>query len=241
MRVGEAARDRNHAAQARGRGSLAGLRAAGEEARHRRPHPLRRGGRSRGCELARLDAEVEDERRGRRDVLRFAFASGPVSTRRSRASARCRCRPISPASAPTDARDRSDYQTIYRPATKAPSPRRPPACISRRTCFARLDARGIEPPLRDPACRRRHLPAGQGRRHRRPPHACRMGRRSSADDGRARSTRRARAGGRIVAVGTTSLRLLESAAGEDGTIAPFRGRYGDLHHPRLPLPRRRCC
>ena len=35
---------------------------------------------------------------------------------------------------------------------------------------------------------------------------------------------RARArGGRIVAVGTTALRLLESAAAEDGTLAPFRG------------------
>jgi len=32
-----------------------------------------------------------------------------------------------------------------------------------------------------------------------------------------------RAGGRVVAVGTTSLRLLESAAGEDGTLAPFTG------------------
>ena len=31
------------------------------------------------------------------------------------------------------------------------------------------------------------------------------------------------AGGRIVAVGTTALRLLESAAAEDGTIRPFRG------------------
>jgi len=31
------------------------------------------------------------------------------------------------------------------------------------------------------------------------------------------------AGGRIIAVGTTSLRLLESAAGEDGIIAPFEG------------------
>jgi S-adenosylmethionine:tRNA ribosyltransferase-isomerase len=30
-------------------------------------------------------------------------------------------------------------------------------------------------------------------------------------------------GGRIVAVGTTSLRLLESAAGDDGAIAPFSG------------------
>lgn len=31
------------------------------------------------------------------------------------------------------------------------------------------------------------------------------------------------AGGRVIAVGTTSLRLLESAAGEDGVIAPFAG------------------
>lgn len=30
-------------------------------------------------------------------------------------------------------------------------------------------------------------------------------------------------GGRLIAVGTTSLRLLESAAGEDGRIAPFEG------------------
>ncbi|MGQ0674915.1 MAG: tRNA preQ1(34) S-adenosylmethionine ribosyltransferase-isomerase QueA [Rhodospirillales bacterium] len=32
-----------------------------------------------------------------------------------------------------------------------------------------------------------------------------------------------RAGGRVVAVGTTTLRLLESAAGEDGTLRPFAG------------------
>lgn len=31
------------------------------------------------------------------------------------------------------------------------------------------------------------------------------------------------AGGRVIAVGTTSLRLLESATGEDGTIKPFEG------------------
>ena len=38
-----------------------------------------------------------------------------------------------------------------------------------------------------------------------------------------RSTRRRAKGGRIVAVGTTSLRLLESATAEDGTIEPFAG------------------
>ena len=31
------------------------------------------------------------------------------------------------------------------------------------------------------------------------------------------------AGGRLIAVGTTSLRLLESAAGKDGAIRPFEG------------------
>ena len=46
-------------------------------------------------------------------------------------------------------------------------------------------------------------------------------------------------GGRIIAVGTTSLRLLESAASEDGTIQPFTAETVDLHHARLSLPRRR--
>jgi S-adenosylmethionine:tRNA ribosyltransferase-isomerase len=31
------------------------------------------------------------------------------------------------------------------------------------------------------------------------------------------------AGGRVIAVGTTSLRLIESATGEDGVIRPFEG------------------
>ena len=44
----------------------------------------------------------------------------------------------------------------------------------------------------------------------------------SRGDRAALNAARAR-GGRIVAVGTTSLRLLESAAREDGTIAPFSG------------------
>ena len=32
-----------------------------------------------------------------------------------------------------------------------------------------------------------------------------------------------RAGGRVIAVGTTSLRLLESACGKDGVVRPFEG------------------
>ena len=44
-------------------------------------------------------------------------------------------------------------------------------------------------------------------------------------------------GGRIVAIGTTSLRLLESAADAEGRLRAFRGRDRHLHHARLPLPR----
>jgi S-adenosylmethionine:tRNA ribosyltransferase-isomerase len=44
----------------------------------------------------------------------------------------------------------------------------------------------------------------------------------SADTAAVLNEARAR-GGRIVAVGTTSLRLLESATAEDGTIEPFAG------------------
>ena len=45
------------------------------------------------------------------------------------------------------------------------------------------------------------------------------------------------AGGRVVAVGTTSLRLLETAAGPDGTLHPFRGRDRVVHPSGLPVPR----
>ena len=46
-------------------------------------------------------------------------------------------------------------------------------------------------------------------------------------------------GGRIVAVGTTSLRLLESAAAEDGTIQPFAGETAIFITPGLSLSRGR--
>src|SRR3546814_11588896 len=36
------------------------------------------------------------------------------------------------------------------------------------------------------------------------------------------------AGGRVVAVGTTSLRLLETAAADDGTVRPFTGATANL-------------
>ena len=47
-------------------------------------------------------------------------------------------------------------------------------------------------------------------------------------------------GGRIVAIGTTSLRLLESAADATGDFRAVRGRDGDIHHAGLRLSRGRC-
>jgi S-adenosylmethionine:tRNA ribosyltransferase-isomerase len=44
-----------------------------------------------------------------------------------------------------------------------------------------------------------------------------------------------RQGGRIVAVGTTSLRLLETACGEDGTISPFEGETGIFIRPGMTV------
>ncbi len=45
------------------------------------------------------------------------------------------------------------------------------------------------------------------------------------------------AGGRIVAAGTTSLRLLETAAAADGTLAPFCGET-DIFITRVIASRR---
>ncbi|MBP5230094.1 MAG: tRNA preQ1(34) S-adenosylmethionine ribosyltransferase-isomerase QueA [Clostridia bacterium] len=44
-----------------------------------------------------------------------------------------------------------------------------------------------------------------------------------------------RNGGRIVAVGTTSARTLESAAGEDGTVRPYEGETGIFLYPGKPF------
>ena len=119
-----------------------------------------------------------------------------------------------------DARDRADYQTIY--AREEGAVAAPTAGLHfTDALFARLDTRGIA----------RHfvtLHVGAGtflpvkvedtRDHRMHAETGFVSRETADALNAARA-----AGGRIVAVGTTSLRLLESAATEDGTIAPFAG------------------
>lgn len=120
----------------------------------------------------------------------------------------------------TDARDLTDYQTIY--AREAGAVAAPTAGLHFTEDLLReLETRGVHRhfvtlhvgagtflPVKaeDTAEHRMHAEWGT----------------ITAQTADALNAARAR-GGRIVAVGTTSLRLLESAAREDGTIGPFSG------------------
>lgn len=118
---------------------------------------------------------------------------------------------------PTDARDRDDYQTMF---AREPGAVAAPTAALHFTpeLLAALDAAGIgHETLTLHVGAGTFLPvkADDTADHRM--HA-EWGRIDSATADRLNAVRAA--GGRVIAVGTTSLRLLESAAGEDGTIRP---------------------
>ena len=120
----------------------------------------------------------------------------------------------------TDAADREDYQTMF--AREAGAVAAPTAALHfTDALIAALESRGIE---RETLTL--HVGAGtflpvkvddtaDHRMH------AEWGRIDAATAGRLNAARAA--GGRLIAVGTTSLRLIESAAGIDGTIHPFEG------------------
>jgi len=121
---------------------------------------------------------------------------------------------------PADADDRADYQTMFareEGAVAAPTaalhftPRLLDALdergVGRETLTLHVGAGTFLPVKADDTCGHKM-------------HA-EWGRIDAATAERLNSARAA--GGRLIAVGTTSLRLLESAAGEDGTIRPFEG------------------
>jgi len=120
----------------------------------------------------------------------------------------------------SDARDDSDYQTMF--AREAGAVAAPTAALHFTPgLIESLDKAGIET-----ATLTLHVGAGtflpvkadDTDAHRM--HA-EWGRIDPATADRFNAVRRA--GGRLIAVGTTSLRLIESAAAADGTIAPFEG------------------
>ena len=121
---------------------------------------------------------------------------------------------------PADARDAEDYQTMF--AAREGAVAAPTAALHfTPELIAALDARGVRREtltLHVGAGTFLPVKAEDTRDHRM--HA-EWGEVSA--DAAARLNAARAGGGRIIAVGTTSLRLLESAAGEDGTIAPFSG------------------
>jgi S-adenosylmethionine:tRNA ribosyltransferase-isomerase len=121
---------------------------------------------------------------------------------------------------PTDAEDASDYQTMF--ARQAGAVAAPTAAlhftpelleaieragVSRETLTLHVGAGTFLPvKVEDTKAHRMHSE---------------WGRIDTTTAERLNAARRS--GGRLIAVGTTSLRLLESAASEDGTIKPFQG------------------
>jgi S-adenosylmethionine:tRNA ribosyltransferase-isomerase len=180
---------------------------------------IRFGNEGRVCLLGHLDAEVEHKGEEGEVTLSFTF-HGPAL---EQAIADLGSPPLPPYIAgkrAADDRDLSDYQTMF--ASEEGAVAAPTAGLHFTPALERaLKERGI-------GLQRLTLHVGAGtflpvkaddtsghRMH---------SEWGSLSEATAAALNEARAKGRrIVAVGTTSLRLLESAAREDGTIAPFEG------------------
>jgi S-adenosylmethionine:tRNA ribosyltransferase-isomerase len=168
------------------------------------------------CFLGQLDATVEDRSEGE-VTLSFAF-HGPVLEQAIEERGDMPLPPYIASRRAVDAQDRADYQTLF--AREEGSVAAPTAGLHfTDPLLERLQARGVAVhkvtlhvgagtflPVKadDTADHKMHAEFGS----------------VSAETAEALNKVRAR-DGRVVAVGSTSLRLLESAADEDGIIQPF--------------------
>jgi len=180
---------------------------------------VRFGSEGRVCFLDQLDATVEAKREGGEVTLAFAFHGAVLD----QALAERGDMPLPPYIAGrrrVDERDRTDYQTMF--AREEGSVAAPTAGLHFTDALVEdLHTHRI-------AIHRLTLHVGPGTflpvkaedtsGHQMQPEWGVV----SADTAAALNATR-RAGGRIVAVGSTALRLLESAAAEDGTLAAFSG------------------
>jgi S-adenosylmethionine:tRNA ribosyltransferase-isomerase len=175
------------------------------------------GAPSGACLLASLEATVEDKSASGDILLRFDLA-GPALDEAIMAHGAMPLPPYIAQKRPTDARDVSDYQTVY--ARQDGAVAAPTAGLHfTPELLQKLDALGVERrfvtlhvgagtflPVKtdDISQHRMHSEWGQ------------------VETATAEAINAAKArGGRVIAVGTTSLRLLESAAGDDGRVKPF--------------------
>ncbi|MDO9418560.1 tRNA preQ1(34) S-adenosylmethionine ribosyltransferase-isomerase QueA [Pararhizobium sp.] len=174
------------------------------------------------CLLGALDATVETKGEGGEVTLRFDL-SGPALDEAIASTGHIPLPPYIASKRPDDEADRRDYQTIY--AKEEGAVAAPTAGLHfTDNLFKQLDARGVE----------RHfvtlhvgagtfLPMKVDDTNDHVMHE-EMGYVSQQTADRLNAVK-AR-GGRIVCVGTTSLRLIESAADEGGTILPWSGPTG---------------
>jgi S-adenosylmethionine:tRNA ribosyltransferase-isomerase len=175
---------------------------------------------SMACLLAALDAEVEDKGEEGEVLLRFEFTGAALDDAIERLGAP----PLPPYIASRRAlspSDRADYQTIF--AVKPGAVAAPTAGLHfTPSLLARLAARGA-------TLHRVTLHVGAGsfapvrvedtRDHKMHPEW------GSIDAATAEALNAVReAGGRIVCIGTTSARVVESAADENGRLRPFSGQ-----------------
>ncbi len=185
---------------------------------------VRFGEEGRVCFLGQLDATVAAKGEAGEVTLAFAF-HGPMLDEAIAAHGIMPLPPYIASRRPPDERDRTDYQTLF--AREEGAVAAPTAGLHfTESLMADLAARGVGLhmvtlhvgagtflPVKadDLVGHEMHAEWGQ----------------VSAEVAKALNAARRQAGegngGRIVAVGTTSLRLLESAARDDGTIASFSG------------------
>jgi S-adenosylmethionine:tRNA ribosyltransferase-isomerase len=171
------------------------------------------------CFLGQLDATVEEKREGGEVTLAFAFHGAVLD----QAVAEHGTMPLPPYIASrreADGRDRDDYQTMF--AQQEGAVAAPTAGLHfTPELVAALQGRGI-------ALHRVTLHVGAGtflpvKATDTADHSMHAENGSVSPDTAAALNAVRRAGGRVVAVGSTSLRLLESASQEDGMIRPFAG------------------
>jgi S-adenosylmethionine:tRNA ribosyltransferase-isomerase len=181
---------------------------------------VRFGEEGKVCFLGQLDATVEAKGEGGEVTLAFAF-HGPVLDQAVDERGAMSLPPYIRRS--PDERDRTDYQTMF--ARAEGSVAAPTAGLHFTDALtSRLMARGIMLhkvtlhvgagtflPVKTADTDAHRMHAEQG---------------SVTAQTADALNRVRRAGGRIVAVGSTSLRLLESAIGDDDTIRPFEGETG---------------
>ena len=180
---------------------------------------VRFGSEGNVCFLGQLDATVEAKGEGGEVTLAFAF-HGPVLDQAVEERGAMPLPPYIAARRAPDERDRSDYQTMF--AQPEGSVAAPTAGLHfTQALLSALTERGItvhKVTLHVGAGTFLPVKAADTDGHR-------MHAEHGSVSGETADALNAvrRAGGRIVAVGSTSLRLLESASGDDGVIHAFRG------------------